>query len=94
MKVRYIILMLILLIISRPLYAQLPKYEKCTALNPLHPMADDKIIKKDKAPQQKGDEENPDDDNLNDDTNEHNDSDIDLEDIPDDFYDYQEEENF
>jgi hypothetical protein len=85
--------MLILLIISRPLHAQLPPYEKCTVLNTLQRMADDKTIKKDKAPQQRGDDENPDDDNLNDELNEHNDSDIDLEDIPDDFYDYQEEEN-
>ncbi len=93
MKVKYTIIFLILFTISRPLYAQLALYDKCTALNPLHHIVDDKTIKKDKPPQQKGNEEDTDNDNLNDDTNEHIDDDEDLEDIPDDFYDYQ-EENF
>jgi len=64
-----------------------------TAINEATVIVDDKS-KKDSSQQQN--DNNTDqypDENLNDDSTVHSDSDEDLDDIPDDFYDYQ-EENF
>jgi len=78
----------------RPLHARCLSHEMYKSYATLHRIADDSTTKEEQ-PSKKGNNEQPQYDNPNDDTMDHNDSesDEDLEDIPDDFYDYQ-EENF
>jgi len=89
-----IVLMLIAIVIFKPLHAKCLSHETYKSYLTLHHIADD-TPKKEDQPSKKGDNDRPPDDNSNDDIIDHNDSesDEDLEDIPDDFYDYQ-EENF
>lgn len=93
MKSKYIIIVLLIIAIIRPLHAKCLSHETYT-YSTLHHIADDSTTRNNE-PSEKGYDEQPQDDATNDDSIDHHDSDIDedLEDIPDDFYDYQ-EENF
>ncbi|MEW6525166.1 MAG: hypothetical protein AB1444_00695 [Spirochaetota bacterium] len=95
MKLKYGIILLILIVMIRPLHAALLSHGAFSSNASLHPVTDDSTTNKEQPPTKNNQDEHPQDDNSNDDTLDHNDSesDDDLEDIPDDFYDYQ-EENF
>ncbi|MGB4270738.1 MAG: hypothetical protein WBK20_16360 [Spirochaetota bacterium] len=96
MKHKYgIILLIILFVIIRPLHATLLSHGAYSYHTSLHLVTDDTTTNKIQPPSRNNEDKHQQDDSLNDDSMDHNDSDSDedLEDIPDDFYDYQ-EENF
>ncbi|MCX8123948.1 MAG: hypothetical protein N3F66_07255 [Spirochaetes bacterium] len=88
-------IVIIVLLVIRPLHAYYSFLGNLITYAHLPLLVQDSTTKKDKPPASKGNDENPDDNHTNDDTFDHDDNDIDeyMEDIPDDFYDYQ-EENF
>jgi hypothetical protein len=95
MKPKYGIIVLILIVMIRPLHATFLSHSSFSSNASIHLVTDDSSTNKEQPPSKNNQDEHPQDDSSNDDTLDHNDSesDDDLEDIPDDFYDYQ-EENF
>ncbi|GAB4220852.1 MAG TPA: hypothetical protein PLV81_08155 [Spirochaetota bacterium] len=95
MKRKYGIIVLILFVIIRPLHATVFSHGAYSSHTSFHLVTDDSTTNKEQPPSKNNQDEHPQDDSSNDDSMDHNDSesDEDLEDIPDDFYDYQ-EENF
>ncbi len=96
MKRKYGIILIILIVIIRPLHATILSHGAYSSQTLLHLMTDDSTANNDQPPSPNNQDEFPQDDNSNDDNMEQNDGEYDeddLEDIPDDFYDYQ-EENF
>ncbi|MGQ9842104.1 MAG: hypothetical protein ACUVRK_00935 [Spirochaetota bacterium] len=93
-KFTIIVLIVIAIVTLKPWHAKCLSHALYKSYISLYRIADDSVPKEDQ-PSKKSNNEQPQDDNTNEDTMDHHDSesDEDLEEIPDDFYDYQ-EENF
>lgn len=90
-KFAIIVLILIAIVILKPWHEKCLSHGMYKSYISLYRIADNSLTKEGQ-PSIKGNNEQLQDDNTNEDTMDHDsESDEDLEDIPDDFYEYQEE---
>lgn len=92
-KLTIVVLILIAVVILKPWHAKCLSHGMYKSYISLYRIADDSLTKEGQ-PSNKGNNGQPQDDDTNGDTMDHDsESEENLEDIPDDFYEYQ-EENF